>query len=259
MANDLSSLKIGRPLDLQRVLEDFNPRDSNITVDNLEENVIGYIESGINWFVTCTPMSDQVYFFLRVEDPVVSVRLAGHYEVYIALNPDLYGFTFEKSDINPTGLDINLVPEAAYAYNNLLNTKRIPINNLLETVGFVINRSMRYDLEGLIHKSKDKNIEPLNHSDIIEQYNEEGDEVTTGLCTDAGQLIRLILKNLYLPSRYLFTPVKAAEASPISHDTTLFVDTISGRWAVINSKSLTKTYNLVPKDRILELGKPYAA
>ena len=177
--------------------------------------------------------------------------------LYVALAPTEYGFSDERVvTLKPKeieGLKSRLSPEAAERYNQILHSSKLSFNYLLESVGFIVNHSMAYD--------KTKFNDFIKADELqreVQQYVQEGHETMKGICSDAGTLIRKILYSLGIDDS-LGVSFAQSHNGKTAHDTTLVFDKKSGEWAVINSKSPTKEYNLVPKDKLCELGAPYVA
>jgi hypothetical protein len=105
----------------------------------------------------------------------------------------------------------------------------------------------------------EKEIRPLMREARSFGYRPTGREVMKGVCTTAGYFIRQIMHHLGLEDSIKFSHVTSCTERLANHDTTLVFDRGTGHWAVINSKSPIKPYNLVPKDRLPDLGRPYAA
>ena len=128
-----------------------------------------------------------------------------------------------------------------------------------------INHSMEYDFAGILESLRQERAvrfeDPADlerHLAAIEAgfrstgYQPHGDEVMKGACDTAGGLIRELLFGLMIGEPYRFMHVTSAKGE-VLHDTTMVFDRQRGYWAIVNSKSPTKPYNLVPKDRLEEL------
>ncbi len=203
-------------------------------------------------------VSKQAYdiflFFPRAQESL-DIRL-GFSLMYVALKPSDYGFSDTRMvALTPKeieGLKSKLSPKAAERYAQLLSLSELPLNYLLESVGFIVNHSMAYDKEKF---NGNIGVEELQKK--VGQYKPEGHETMKGICTDAGNLIRQILFSLNLDGSLGVSYVQSHDGST-AHDTTLVFDKKSGEWAVINSKSPFKPYNLVPKDKLEVFGTPYS-
>jgi hypothetical protein len=149
---------------------------------------------------------------------------------------------------------LDLSSQAESAYQRILGSKEINLNELLDTVGFIVNHSMEYDFDKFRSQcQREESYAPVGAA--RESYRISGHEVSKGTCVDSGLQIRSILGSLGLEEKYKFLDVSSVNGS--SHDITVVFDKKSGEWAVINSKSPSKPYNLVPKNRLVELGSPY--
>jgi hypothetical protein len=178
----------------------------------------------------------------------------------IDLDRDKYGFQTDRSvQISPSQLGLTLSPQAVEVYQRLIRSGTVSINNLLESVGFIINDSIEYDYDGLISVQRDYGSDTSRTEKEQRDYTPTGNEKMKGLCHDAGKLIRQLFQSLQLDERYQFIRVTCPELpnGTINHDTTLFVDLSSGEWAVVNSKYPVHSFNLVPEERLSELGRPY--
>ena len=117
---------------------------------------------------------------------------------------------------------------------------------------------MAYDFGKTRKLEEELGKDPSKWDEPQKSYRPTGEEVMKGTCVDAGELIRTILGSLGMEDRLKYSYVQARN-NFAPHNTTVVFDKISGEWAVINSKSPTKPYNLTPKDKLVELGKPYVA
>ncbi len=241
-------------------------RGSNILPENLAERVIGYQhgpKKGIpgggfkRRGKQPTLPNVRVYFFFEVKPDSLSLKFASDRRMYLALDRDLYGFSpDEVVEINPqevTGL--NLSEKSSKLYEQILGSGQYNLNDLLESVGRIVNASVAYDFNEFSNRTGVREGDPLFDS-AMGGYSLNGDETIDGVCTDAGRMIRQILFNLGLPG-YIGVTSVSSNNGITSHDTTLVFNGESGRWAVLNSKSPTKKYNLVPKDKLNEIGRPF--
>lgn len=253
---------VGTPADLESKLKNFNPSNrSNISLDELRKNVNGYVPEDNPTSIQYGYVSKVVYFYFPKTSSSLDIKFAGHFELFIPLEPSNYGFPDESVvKFDPVPLDLSLTQEAKKAYSSILESREMPINELLEKVGFIVNSSMDYDFAKIIQLRREKGLDISHYENLSSAQRSQSKELS-GLCSDAGDLIRGLLLSLNMEPRYGFTYVKSVSPADESntHNTTLVFDKTTGRWAVINSKSPTILYNLVPKDKLPELGKPYVS
>ncbi len=249
---------------------DRHVRRYNISEDsNLPPEVLR------NAFTGCSNVEGFVYdhyFFFPKTDDTVDVTI--EYCMHIPLKPENYGFPDGRMvGIKPRRRKLELSDMARDEYESLLKKRQVPANKLFESAGFIINDSMEYDFESLWWGARVFFFENNRGNEVKTErqlrefkaetedcsYTPTGREVTKGICVTAGSYIRFLLRSLNMEDRIAFTHVTAQTNDIVSHDTTLVFDRGTGHWAVINSKSPLKPYNLVPFEKLEELGRPYAA
>lgn len=174
----------------------------------------------------------------------------------VPLSPEKYGFSSSrKVRVSGKTNKIKFSPEAQHLYDKVFANSEVPLDEAMEAIAKCVNDSMEYDAAA---------IESENYSQAFKDkikssgYAPRGDETLKGICIDAGNFIRqLIETTLDDPTlRY----ARVGGITKISeHDTTLIFDTKSGEWAAVNSKSPLNRYNLVPKEKLAELGYPYSS
>ena len=245
---------MGVPSDLEEKLQGFNPEaHSNITLEQIRANIKGYAPSKSPKYV-----SEEVYVFFLPRNTSIKIRLADHFEIIAPLEASNYGFPDStRVRISPYRMQFQLSEKEEQAYEQLLRETEIPINKLLETVGFIINSSMAYDFDKIIGLTREREHDASFFEELRNVSQKPCDASFSGICTDAGELIRMLLRSLQLDQTFLFTHVSSTDGQS-THDTTTFFDTQTGKWAIINSKSPTKQYNLVPASQVTALGAPYA-
>jgi len=255
----------GVPEGLEKHLDSYTPDGrTNLTREELRTSVRGFVpKDGWSFKIggeeTKVDPSEDIYFFFPKQKSSVEIPIAGQYEMYIPLQSEQYGFSpNQKIRINPLCLELNLSRSAREAYEGILNLREESVSDLFELVGFIINDSMEYDFKKIIASEKELGNDTLKWDEPQRNYHPTGDEVNKGICVDAGKIIRNLLESLGMEKRFGYTYANARN-NFASHDTTVVFDKISGEWAVINSKSPTKSYNLTPKEKLVELGSPYVA
>ncbi len=266
---------IGTPEGIDELLSGYDPLGlSNLSIEELRGSVTGYVpDDGFAMMSDDGKLeptdSKEVYFFFPKEDGSIDIGLRNHHSLYVPLSLDKYGFSTEREvGITPQKLDLNLSEEAQAAYCELLDSTNAGLSTLLERVGYIINHSMEYDFEKVIRDRRTYIEEDCLEPEELELeiqgyeaqlrskgYSSHGGEVMKGICGDAGKLIRQLLFSLGINED--FGIVHVTSNNGFRHDTTLIFDKLTGEWAVINSKSPTKPYNLVPKEKLYELGTPY--
>jgi hypothetical protein len=184
-------------------------------------------------------------------------RYAGGCAVYlqkekIAVNYDKYCFpgniTCSINPVQPTfSSNVRFNPESLYRLNKILNLKEAPLNRLIETVGRIVNDSMEYDFERAAEKDK-----KFDWSATRNAYKPTGKETMKGVCSDAGLLIRCILKSLRFEKHIMF--YKIATIGTVAHDLTLVYDSNTERWVLISSKRGVEESILVPKQELARFG-----
>jgi len=237
------------------------------TADELRNNVRGIVprkslqfkinslQFKINGKLTPKKPSEDIYFYFNKEEDSLNIPVGNHIG-YISLMADKYGFEGEKSKLNPVVVEgLNLNDSSRKRYEMLISKQEATLPEILETVGFVVNSSMRYDFDKIIKKEKSLGY-VSNWDEAKSKYAQPGDEVSQGVCFDAGKQIRNILCNLGMNSKYKIRHVSSSK-NGFLHDTTLVFNEESGTWGVINSKSPTKDFDFATKDQLEELGHPY--
>jgi hypothetical protein len=226
-------------------------RDS-VTCYSLGEVSVEFIGQTIR-----IPDNRAYLYFPKAKNSVsIPVTSADIYELCVPLKMDDYGFGETIIKYNATKIDVKLSEEAGEVYDNIIKSKEMAGDELMNSVGFMINESMEYDSAKLmapflLHgRSVDEKM-------FIGDYEPTGKEVMKGICMDAGRVIRKVLRNLNMEKTKKILDVESISGGLWSHDTTTVFDTETGNWAVINSKSPVKKYNLVPKEKLSELGRPY--
>ena len=273
MRNMNMQLINGIPENLEELLRDFiSGVNTNITADELRHSVVGYTKDLPRGFkpgkmVSSTgkmikPAGEEslsssidVYCFFPPYENSTNIHKK---EINIALQPEKYGFMPDRRvQIHPSRLELGLSRQARLIYDGILDSQEIGVSQLLEDVGFIVNHSMEYDFDKFIRLSR----KPKDYTHVEaarKYYRPTGEEVNKGICTDAGKMIRRILGSLRMEDKIKYIDVGTVNSSGF-HDTTVIFDKVSGEWAVINSKSpiLSKQYNLMPEDKLPDLGSPY--
>ncbi len=166
--------------------------------------------------------------------------------------------------------DIELDPQLRKIYDSIFCKQDIQINHLLESIGKIVNDSMLYDFDYIKNRqlleakwwlNYDEN-EIRNRWDITmrETYIPTWLETNQWVCWNAWKSIRNILWTIWLPEHIKYMNISSYKAwSSCGHDTTLLFDINTGNWAVINSKSPTKHFNLTAKADLSQLWTPYVS
>ena len=270
----------GKPENLELMLAEYSPKkQTNISVEDLRSSITGYTSRRTSVVLKDKdnqPMGDGVvittYFYFPKKENSIEIQLNEGTNLYLALQPENYGFPQERTvRIAPMAVKLELSKRARDVYSKILSLNCLEINDLLESVGFIINSSMEFDFKMAEDAVRKTEIGVLNYlgKDYFEKsikerfdymksggYIPTGEEIMKGFCQTSGNLIRQILDQLGLEESIKFLGHNS-DNGITSHDTTLVFDKYSGHWAVINSKSATKFYNLAPKDKLVELGSPY--
>jgi hypothetical protein len=255
----------GIPEGLEKHLGIYTPDErTNLTNGELRTSVRGFVpKEGWSFKIggeeTKVDPSEDVYFFFHKQDDSVEIPVAGQHKMYIPLQREQYGFSpTQRVRINPSRLELDLSRSASEVYEGILNSTEMGASELFEIVGFIVNHSMEYDFEKIIASEKELGNDTSKWNEPQRNYHPTGEEVTKGICVDAGAIVRNLLGSLGMEERFGYTCANASN-SFAPHDTTVVFDKVSGEWAAINSKSPTKPYNLTPKERLVELGSPYVA
>lgn len=173
----------------------------------------------------------------------------------IYLGKRKYGFRLEdKISIKPSGVELNLNESSRDKYEFVLSQKEISVHELLRLTGEIINETMLFSPEN----SSGPELEAGNLVMEIakDSYKPTGKETLRGMCSQAGSLIRTLLHSYSMPNNLKYMRVKT-QIHPVSHDTTLVFDYVTGNWAVINSKSPRIEVNLASKEDLKRLGQSY--
>ena len=229
---------------------------TNISYDNIRRNRVltinrGQIgirdnESGEMVY------GDMIYHHLYFLPDESSLKFQiGHGGFEVSLKKENYGLSGIVA-YDPLGQKHTLSEKSENRYAALLGSRTMNIEDLLETVGAVINDSMEFNPEGSSLEQSEEAMKALSAS----TYTPTGEEVMKGICTDAGNMIRELIRNLQLDPRYKFFEV-STRIGEISHDNTIVFDTVLGNWAVINSKSPRIPHNLVSSTQLGQMGNAY--
>jgi hypothetical protein len=202
----------------------------NLSLTDLRKFVVA--EETVNHFGSPTTT---YYIFFPKTGTSVQIPL-GQTGVYISLEPDNYGLKREvEAIVESSGAEVN----NAMAYD---------FEKIEDALSAEIEKA-----EGSLRLAKEQERE--YYRAMKRDYQPKGNERIKGVCSDAGEMIR---ERLYetLSEQYGVILVSANNGRT-THDTTLVFNKETGHWAVVNSKSPVKEYNLVPKEKLAELGTPY--
>lgn len=192
---------------------------------------------------------DQFAYFQPSGDVLVDVH--GY---RIPLKSSDYGFPNSRTvRVDRRGRVTGFSPGAEEAYATLFEREEVSLNDALETIARAVNHSIEYDVS-TVESGDFRETEKVAIRDS--GYKPRGDETVKGICSDAGELIRTLFGLALRDSTLRYVEVASTnEIGP--HDTTVVFDTQTGNWAVVNSKSPLKPYNLVPRERLEDLGHPF--
>ena len=219
-----------------------------ITEKELKANIV---------YKTRTPFGNRFAYY----KPTPSDVLVCIHGCKIPLGLNQYGFPDTRSvRVNKRGRVTGFSPRKEEAYAELFTREEVPLNAALETIAGAVNGSMEYDAQRVLSRSflYGKGIlgKGLRDSIRYSGYTPDGDETVKGVCADAGNLIRELFKS-GLEDPALRFSLLVTETNISTHSTTLVFDTQTGNWVVVNSKSPLKPYNLVPREKLEDLGKPF--
>jgi hypothetical protein len=237
---------------------------TNITSEEIRKSVKGFVpEKGFTMKLFDEEIvqepSNNLYVFFDKEkqNDTIQIHINRQYKFIIPLEREKYGFSSEqKVKINPSRLELDLSKSANKVYELILNSREMCVAELFENVGYIINHSMLYDFTKVFMPGEEKGSGASKWDEVIKEYQPNGEEVISGICVDAGRLIRQILGSLNMENNIGYTAVTSSN-NFASHDTTVVFNKMHGNWAVINSKSTLKNYNLAPKEKLVDLGEPY--
>jgi len=242
--------------DFERVLETvrISEGEMNISLNDLRR-YHKKIKSGYTNWEDGLPANEHNIFF-EEGDVRINPFFIQFLNINIPLKKDNYGFPENRriSIVPARRLELSLNEESRVRYEQILSSKQVPANLLLDYAGFMINNSMRFSPEGTSDSEYKCGVEVLELAG--KNYRPTGKETMSGMCAKAGNLIRKILNSLNMEDTIRFTNVHAV-IGRYSHDNTVVFDINSGNWAVINSKSPRIEHNLVPKDGLKRMGMPY--
>jgi hypothetical protein len=255
----------GVPKGLEKEIAKYiSDSGTNITPEEIRKSVKGFLPIKgytMNLFgeeIVQEP-SNKLYVFFDKEKQTdtILIDINRQYKFLIPLEREKYGFSpNQKVAINPSRLELDLSKDPTKVYETILNSKEMNANELFENIGYIVNHSMLYDFSKVFMPGEEKEEGASKWNEVIKNYQPNGDEVLSGICVDAGKLIRQFLSSLNMEDNFGYTAVTSSTDFS-SHDTTVVFNKINGDWAVINSKSTLKHYNLTPKDKLIELGEPY--
>ena len=224
-----------------------------MTPDELGQHVTDTRESGISikrggkWHKAL-----KKYAFFHLDSPADADIFVHGY--HIPVEYENYGFPNSRTvGIDTRGRITGFSEKPQQTYDSLFLTGRVPLNEALETIAAAVNESTVYDVEAVLtgdfNEEFKRNVKELN-------YVPNGDEVTSGICSDTGNVIRTLLGNTLRDPSLRYTHI-GARGEVSAHDTTFLLDIETGEWVVVNSKSPFKPYNVVPREKLPELGDPY--
>lgn len=250
------------PVTLERKLKTYENSlaYAGYSFEELRSNVNEFFQREGSQFkiagnITPNEISETIYFYFKKSENSVDIPV-GNGVGYIPLSMEKYGFNGETSKLNSQVIEgLHMNNDSIKRYQSLISRQEASLSEILETVGSVVNSSMRYDFDSFIEKEKSRG----NYYDLDElrlTYVPSGKEISQGACFDAGKQIRTLLHSLGMDSKYKIKHV-ASSKDGVNHDTTLVFNEDSGAWGVINSKSPTKEFNFATRGQLEELGSPY--
>jgi len=235
----------------------------NISQEEMERH-ISHVEK-IDRTIICNgeehKIPDQKFVYFKPKKESIGVYV-GEYKIPLSL--DNYGFLDSRIVKLNKSYDggLKFSESMKEEYNSLFENDKISLNIALETIAKCVNNSIRFDIEGLSKKFHDQGCTWCSgfSEEFLrlakDSYKPFGDETLVGICSDAGRIIRSLISKNIEENIIQYTHI-SAQSKLSTHDTTLILDTREGIWAVVNSKSPLKKYNLVPKEQLQELGSPY--
>lgn len=270
----------GKPKSLEKSLKDYstklitpyNPEyKTNISKAEIRRDVVGYTQvGGVSGLYKGerveVPPLEYIYVFFPKTKGRIDFSLAESGLIFVALRPEDYGFEDQKVKVHPSRLKLNLSSEGEEAYDRILRSNKVNLASLLDSVGFMINHSMEYDIREAVLTVGPMGLDGYERSEFEEKARKEmeswgyiphGSEVMKGICSTAGNLIRRVLFSLGINQELGITHV-GTRIGNFSHDTTLAFSKRTGRWMVINSKSLRLSQNLVAREELGNFGSAYA-
>ncbi len=161
----------------------------------------------------------------------------------VPAHDESYGLKEEISLGPATGISFPLNDASVRAYERLLAEKRIPFDEFLEAVGYIVNNSMRF---------APNNSTAQKALDIAgDSYKPSGNEIMEGTCNTSGAMIRELIHSLN-PQGVFYAEISPCIRSIFHDSTAVFVPGDSGvrNWGIINSKSPRLAYNFVPKEAL---------
>ncbi len=198
-----------------------------------------------------------VYFDPFAADFQIPTDSGGTY--VIPLRMEKYGFPDARTvRVDKGGRVTGVSPEVESLYRGLFEREEVPLNEALEILGKTVNDSMEYDIDALngrddISSASQELIERVKASGYIPT----GQETVKGICKDAGPLIRALLGYTLRDSSLKYIGIDSINETGDSHDITLLLDPETENWVIVNSKSPLKPYNIVPREKLQELGSPF--
>jgi len=177
-----------------------------------------------------------------------------------------YGFPADRivktKNINPAELDISFSKSSSKEYTGLTLRPEANLNESLEIIAKCVNDSIAYDIKLVEQNYREGKIGWEWYKELVKclkksNYKPNGEETMKGICADAGNLIRKLLAETIVDEDLRCAEI-SAQSKISHHDTTFVLDIKTGNWVVVNSKSPLKQYNLVPKEKLDELGYPYS-
>lgn len=236
-----------------------------VTRQDMEGHVTG--ETEVRYAISIpgqsrdTRTQKSVYFDQTGSDLPIQTDESGEYT--IPLNTDRYGFPDTRTvEIDNRGRVTGISSDRETSYRNLFRGGHVPLNEALETLGAVVNDSMRYDIDGLLGGQYEREGTTVRFSQALKRriqdsgYSPTGKEPVIGICHDAGYLVRTLLDYTLRDPSLRYIELRPRNETGDEHDVTLVFDIETGHWTVVNSKSPLKPYNLVSQEKLEELGHP---
>ena len=234
---------------------------TQVTTQDLEAHITGTIS--VKSLVRANGQNGKftvnfVYFEPSSADLLVPTDVGGTYKIPLKMNN--YGFPDSRVvRVDRRGRVNGLSPLPADKYHRMLDRQEVPLSEALEIIARVVNESMEYDTEGLISgRYGELPTQELLQKISASGYTPHGQETIKGICGDAGELIRTLIGCTLRDDSLNYLCISSKSKSGDGHDTTLVFDPATENWAVVNSKSPLKPYNLVPREKLSELGIPFA-
>jgi hypothetical protein len=246
---------------MQGLPDNSENKMKSVTKSELEEKIRFIDERSKSQQPGTVKLLDYKYCYFMPEGNEINIPACIDYIIPISMKN--YGFSDSRAVKLDKSENENIFSFACQQrYDKFFENDSAALNLALETIAGCVNDSFEFDIheieESINSRKGGFDTYTKELIDIFKSagYKPTGDETMKGTCTESGNVIRNIINNRLIDDNLRYLKVNTLSQIS-SHDTTLIFDITGGGWAVVNSKSPLKPYNLVPKEKLEEIGIPF--